>query len=53
MMALNNLRYLVILLGLFVCFSVDASLCYQRPKARDTLSIPLDDDADELTPQQV
>ncbi|XP_020253261.1 probable purple acid phosphatase 20 [Asparagus officinalis] len=48
-----NFNPLLILMGVLLCFSIDGSRCYQRPKARETLSVPLDDDADELTPQQV
>lgn len=48
-----NLRLFTMILVLLVGCSIDGSLCYQRPKARETLAVPLDDDADELTPQQV
>ncbi|KAJ0973424.1 hypothetical protein J5N97_021383 [Dioscorea zingiberensis] len=39
---------LVLLLG-----SIRSSVSYQRPPARETVSVPLAEDADGLTPQQV
>ncbi|XP_065043664.1 probable purple acid phosphatase 20 [Musa acuminata AAA Group] len=35
------------------CFLACAAAAYQRPPPRETLSVPLADDADGLTPQQV
>ena len=46
-MATNGLLLLVLLL---ILSSVGSSVSYQRPPAREILSVPLADDADGLTP---
>ncbi|KAG1369667.1 Purple acid phosphatase 18 [Cocos nucifera] len=51
-MALSSHLQMVLVLILAFC-SIWGSLAYERPKARETISVPLDDDADGLTPQQV
>lgn len=43
----------VLALGMVLALLLPGALSYDRPKARETLSIPLAEDADGLTPQQV
>lgn len=50
-MALSSLQMVLVLILAFC--SIWVSLAYERPKPRETLSVPLADDADGLTPQQV
>ncbi|KAJ6820980.1 putative purple acid phosphatase 20 [Iris pallida] len=48
----SSLRILAVLTMAMACH-IPPSLSYSRPPARRTLSVPLAEDADEVTPQQV
>ncbi|XP_020244976.1 probable purple acid phosphatase 20 [Asparagus officinalis] len=52
-LSLPSFSSVAFITGIIFAFLLQESVSYERPKARETLAIPLADDADELTPQQV